>query len=120
MNPRLFIIAICCGLASQLGCSRDQSAAPSSTFSKPAKSAEAAAEFAAGLANDQCESKYRKRPFKADQHQAVLRDGTYSWGGLDVGAPGGFSALVTFREDGTAPHVEVYFSSDALAAPRLH
>jgi hypothetical protein len=70
------------------------------------------------LANDRCEAQYRKRPFTAEQHAAVLQDGLYRWGGLDVAGRGGFSALVTFRQDGSDPHVEVYFSSDALTPPR--
>jgi len=81
-------------------------------------SAQAAAKLAARLANDQCERQYRKRPFAAEQHPAVLNDDVYRWGGLDVGGVGGFSALVTFRQDGSEPHVEVYFSSDALTPPR--
>jgi hypothetical protein len=31
-----------------------------------------------------------------------------------VGAVGGLSAVVWFRQDGRDPHVEVYFSSDTL------
>jgi hypothetical protein len=73
-----------------------------------------AAELAARLANEQCEHQYRRRPFKPDQYSAVLNDGRYQWGGLDVGGVGGFSALVTFLREGSEPHVEVYFSSDAL------
>jgi len=34
------------------------------------------------------------------------------WGGLDVGAKDGYSALVTFGQDGSHPKVEVYFSTD--------
>jgi hypothetical protein len=75
-------------------------------------SAAEAAQLAAKLANDQCERQYHKRPFAAEQHSVVLEDGIYRWGGLDVGGPGGLSALVTFRRDGSEPHVEVYFSTD--------
>ena len=71
-----------------------------------------AAELAARLANDECERLYQKRPFTPDQHAAVLKDGVYRWGRLDVGGRGGFSAVVTFRADGSQPHVEVYFSTD--------
>ena len=77
-----------------------------------------AAQLAAKLANDECERLYERRPFAASQHPAVLRDGEYHWGGLDVGAPGGFSARVAFRQDGTRPTVEVYFSSDQLRPTR--
>lgn len=81
-------------------------------------SAAEAAELAARLANDRCEKQYRKRPFRAEQHPAVLKNGTYHWGGLDVGGPGGYSALVTFSQDGSQAHVEVYFSTDVLSPMR--
>jgi hypothetical protein len=77
-------------------------------------SADEAAQLAAKLANDQCDRQYRERPFSAAQHFAVLQNGMYQWGGLDVGGLGGFSALVTFRADGSEPRVEVYFSTDIL------
>jgi hypothetical protein len=106
----------------QPGCSRSSTAGaplPTTRVASQALSAGQAATLAARLANDQCERQYRKRPFTPAQHSAVLKNGVYEWGGLDVGGPGGFSALVTFRRDGSDPHVEVYFSSDALAPPRL-
>jgi len=84
-----------------------------------ALSADDAASLAARLANDQCERQYRRRPFKAEQYPAVMADGAYHWGKLDVGGKGGFSALVIFRPDGSEPHVEVYFSSDALMVRKL-
>ena len=73
-----------------------------------------ASELAARLANEQCERQYRKQPFNADQHSAVLQNGLYHWGGLDVIGVGGLSALVTFRPDGSEPHVEVYYSTDTV------
>lgn len=107
----LALIAGC--VISQPGCSR--LAAPGAghapvVASRRFLSADEAAELAARLANDQCEHLYRKRPFRAEQHSAVFQDGMYHWGGLDIGGPGGFSALVTFHQDGSDPHVEVYFS----------
>jgi hypothetical protein len=42
----------------------------------------------------------------------MLEDGVYHWGGLDVGGVGGLSASVTFRQDGSEPHVEAYYSDD--------
>jgi hypothetical protein len=72
-----------------------------------------AAQLAAKLANDACERLYQKRPFAADQHPAVLKGDQYRWGGLNVGARGGLSALVVFRPDGSHPKAEVYFSTDA-------
>ena len=75
-------------------------------------SASEAAQLAARLANEECERRFHRHPFQADQQSAILQDGEYRWGGLDVGAPKGFSALVRFREDGSKPSVEVYFSAD--------
>ena len=77
-------------------------------------SPEEAATLAARLANDQCTRQYGKHPFTPKQYLAVLQGGMYHWGGLDAGAVGGFSAQVLFQQDGSEPHVEVYFSSDAL------
>ena len=81
---------------------------------RSALSAEEASVLAARLANDQCESRYQRRPFKPGQYPAVLREGVYHWGKLDVGGHEGFSASVTFYPDGSEPHVEVYFSSDTV------
>lgn len=81
---------------------------------RQALSAADASVFAAQLANEQCERQYQRRPFQSQQYPAVLQDGVYHWGRLDIGGPGGFSALVTFHPDGSEPHVEVYFSSDTV------
>ena len=75
---------------------------------------EAAARLAASLANDECERLYRRRPFAAHQHHAKPESDGYRWGGLDVVGVNGFSALVTFRPDGSQPSVEVYYSTDRL------
>ena len=72
----------------------------------------AAAVLAAKLANDECERLHQKRPFKAEQYTAVLDGDMYRWGQLDPGAPSGLSAVVSFRADGTQPHVQLYFSTD--------
>ncbi len=84
---------------------------------KRALSADQAAHLAADLANNQCDRQYRRRPFTAEQHPVVVEDGMYRWGGLNEGAPSGLSALVTFRQDGSEPHVEVYFSTDMRMRP---
>jgi hypothetical protein len=108
-------------LVSQPGCSpaASRSAGPSPA---PAEtrllSPQEAAELAAKLANEQCEHDYRRRPFSADWYPAVLEDGVYHWGKMDVGGRGGFSAVVAFGRDGSKPHVEVFFSTDALTPPR--
>jgi hypothetical protein len=121
MISRIILLAVVAGWAiSQPGCSRPPARDSNQSHAIATQrvlSADAAAELAAKLANDRCERQYRKRPFAAQQHAAVLEDRGYRWGGLDVGGPGGLSALVTFARDGTEPHVEVYFSSDALRPP---
>jgi hypothetical protein len=71
-----------------------------------------AAQLAASLANQECERHFKRRPFQADQFVPVLEEGYYRWGRLEVGAPGGYSAMVSFREDGTNPRVQVYLSTD--------
>lgn len=111
------LMACCLGalLVLQAGCSGPTAPAssPSASQAGPhALSPAKAAQLAAQLANDECERLYRKRPFTAGQQPAVLKDGQYRWGGLKEGAPGGLSALVTFRADGSEPKVEVYFSTD--------
>jgi hypothetical protein len=117
---RAFLAVIAGGLIAQAGCAR--SASPNAGHPTPESSREVlpagkAAELAARLANEQCQRQYRSSPFKPQQHEAILQEGMYRWGGLDVGAPGGFSALVTFRQDGSEGHVEVYYSTDALKPP---
>ena len=95
-----------CLVLFQTGCSR-----------APALSSQAAAQLAAELANDECDRLHQQRPFNAAQHPAILQKGIYTWGGLDVTGPGGFSALVTFRADGSNPQVEIFFSHDILWSP---
>ena len=113
------LTAVIAGLViTKLGCARSPTHGVGQSPVATARrilSADEAAQLAAKLANDQCDRQYRKRPFSAAQHSAVLQKGMYRWGGLDVGGPGGFSALVTFRPDGSEPHVEVYFSTDVLS-----
>jgi hypothetical protein len=70
--------------------------------------------MAADLANAECERRFHRRPFRPEQYTAILESGEYRWGGLDVAARGGYSALVTFASDGSHPKVEVYFSMDML------
>ena len=79
----------------------------------------AAAVLAAKLANDECERLYKKRPFTAGQHAAVLEGEVYRWGRLDPGGTSGLSAVVIFRADGSHPKVQVYFSTDILFFPKL-
>jgi len=97
----------------EAGCSHSGVPAPAPAQARRLSSSDAA-QLAARLANDECARLYKRRPFEASQHPALLQGGQYSWGGLDPGGPGGFSAMVTFRLDGSQPKVEVYFSTDIL------
>ena len=107
------ILLVTCGAA---GCSH--SAAPPgvslATRETRALSPGAAAALAASLANDECHRVHKKRPFKAEQHAAVLLGETYRWGQLDLAGSSGLSAVVTFRADGSQPKVQVYFSTDKV------
>jgi hypothetical protein len=104
------IAVLSCLVMLEAGCSRSTALSP-----------HAAAQLAAKLANEQCDYLYKRRPFGASQHLAVLQNGTYNWGGFDAAGPGGFSALVSFRADGSEPHVDVYFSCDPpWPLPGLH
>ena len=77
-------------------------------------SADQASILAATLANDECERLYKKLPFRPEQYKAKMVDGLYHWGQLDVGAPAGLSAEVSFKPDGSDPKVKVWFSSDIM------
>jgi hypothetical protein len=106
--------AVLTSIILQAGCSGPTTPAnhvPSQTVRHVLSPTEAA-QLAAKLANDECERLYRKRPFTANQHLAVLQGDQYRWGGLNEGGRGGLSALVVFRSDGSHPKAEVYFSTD--------
>src|SRR5437899_12653671 len=63
-------------LICETGCARSSSSIAdrkSGVVERRVLSAKGAAEFAAGLANEQCERQYRRRPFKSDQYSAILR-----------------------------------------------
>ena len=112
-------VAGCCLLTALplVSCSRSpggEAGASRPSYTTHSLSASEAAQLAADLANDQCERRYHKRPFRPEQHAAVLQRGKFQWGGLDVGGPGGYSALVTFAYEGSHPKVEVYFSTDVF------
>jgi hypothetical protein len=109
----------CCSVVvviSQVGCSRSsfQAGNPQAQARAPILSRRAAADFAARLANDECERLHNKRPFAARQYEVVLESDRYRWGRLDPGGPKGLSAVVTFQIDGSQPNVQVYFSTDEL------
>jgi hypothetical protein len=113
---KVFFLIITTSVIFQTGCScspRDVGPTPQ-TISHQLLSNNEAAQLAARLANDECERRFKKHPFVAEQYPAVLRNGMYRWGGLDVGGKNGYSARVSFRQDGSEPHTEVYFSSDQL------
>lgn len=120
--PKLILAALAGWALCEAGCAR--SSGPN-TVSPPTKAQRimldnrGAAELAARLANDECARRYSRQPFAPQQHPAVLKQGMYEWGGLDVGGPSGFSAFVRFGLDGSNPQVEVYFSSDALTVEKV-
>ncbi len=110
------LAASCCLLAQVIygtGCSLRPGGAQAKTTNQVLSSNDAA-QLAAKLANDECERLYKRRPFTANLYPAVLQDAEYHWGRLDEGGPGGYSAQVTFAQDGSKPKVEVYFSTDRL------
>ena len=99
------------------GCSHSPQPTPASSrmLSHASKlTVSEAAELAARLANEECQRLYNRRPFAPGQYPARLTVDGYRWGRLDVGAPGGLSAVVLFAPDGGNPKVEVYYSTDAL------
>jgi hypothetical protein len=96
-------------------CAQSKSASPAMSHElRTVLSAEQAATLAAKLANDECERLYKRRPFVPEQYEAGFAEGLYHWGHLDVGAPAGLSAEVWFKPDGSDPHVNVWFSTDAV------
>ena len=80
----------------------------------------AASQLAAQLANDECIKRQWREAFSPSQYSAVLKDGTYHWGGLNLFAHKGISALVTFRQDGSAPHVDLYYSESIVRGELIH
>src|SRR5690349_7506560 len=94
--PTILVGALIACLVAQGGCARStgQTGQSSGPTTRRALSTEPAAVLAAQLANEQCERQYRRRPFKPEQHSAILLEGLYHWGELDVAGVGGFSAVV--------------------------
>jgi len=105
----ILLVALACS------CAQTRSASPAMPHElRTVLSAEQAATLAAKLANDECERLYKRRPFVPEQYEVRFADGLYHWGHLDVGAPAGLSAEVWFKPDGSDPHVNVWFSTDAV------
>lgn len=77
-------------------------------------SPEGAANFAANLANEECQKLCKRRPFSPGSYRATFRDNRWYWGKFDPAGVHGYSAEVSFRKDGGAAKVEVFFSSDKL------
>ena len=107
----VLLVALACS------CAPNKSASPAMPYGvRVVLSATQAATLAAKLANDECERLYKRRPFVPEQYEAGFAEGLYHWGYLDVGAPAGLSAEVWFKPDGSDPHVNVWFSTDAIPA----
>ena len=73
-----------------------------------------AASLAAQLANDECEKRFKRRPFTATSFAATYTEGRWCWGRLDPAGMKGYSAKVLFDRYGKNPEVQVYFSDDAF------
>jgi hypothetical protein len=82
-------------------------------------SPEAAAELAADIANRKCAEIYGTRPFDASTWKAYRNGDRWVWGKLDYGRPDGYSAIVSFDLDGSAPEVQVMFFEDTLRSGRI-
>jgi hypothetical protein len=87
---------------------------PQSIFGTEPLTTADAARLAATLANEECNRLYQQTPFLPEHFTPKLVEGRWVCGGLDPGGPAGFSAAVTFRQDGSTSSVHVYFSSDTL------
>jgi hypothetical protein len=111
----ILVLVIVLGGCGQSGPSDPaQADAPQATArTTPTGQVEAAAARAASLANERCKKLWDATPFRAEMHTAELRDGRWHWGKYNPAGPDGFSAEVSFREDGSDPQVRVYFSTDA-------
>jgi hypothetical protein len=53
-----------------------------------------------------------RAPFSAGMYRADLQDGRWNWGRYSPGAPGGFSAEVSFSQDGGGLKVRIHYSVD--------
>ena len=108
-HAAVLLVALTCS------CAQNNSASRATPYElRTVLSAEQAAALSARLANDECERLYKRRPFTPEQYEAKLMDGSYHWGHLDVGAPAGLSAEVSFKPDGSEPNAKVWFSTDSL------
>lgn len=76
-----------------------------------------ALELATDLANAECKEKFQVEPFDSTSYPIVFEKGRWRWGQIDPHGIGGYSAVVTFRADGSYPQVEVAFSTDSMFRP---
>ena len=74
----------------------------------------AALELAVKLANDECMRRFLQAPFHGPEYPIRLEDNRWTWGTLDVAAPGGLSAIVSFTLVGDDRTVEVFLSTDKV------
>lgn len=72
-----------------------------------------AAEFGASLANQECQRIWRHTPFEPNMYPANMENGQWLWGGYDPFGPEGFSAEVSFGQDGSGAKVQINFTTDA-------
>ena len=76
-----------------------------------------AAALGARIANAKCDSRFGEQPFKAEHYAAWFNNGRWHWGEYDPAGIDGYSAKVSFDEDGGDRKCEVYFSTDKLDLP---
>jgi hypothetical protein len=67
------------------------------------------ATVAANLANNECERLYGVRPFLPSSWAPESQGYRWSWGRIDPSGPRGYSAVVSFLPDRSAPSVQVYW-----------
>ena len=79
----------------------------------PIEDAGEAAKLAASLANQECQRIWHHTPFEPDMYPASMENGRWQWGGYDPFGPDGFSAEVTFGQDGSGAKVQINFTTDA-------
>ena len=68
----------------------------------------AASERAAALANEKCQERYGTRPFTAEDFEAIMEGGRWTWGAAGERPIDGFAVEVSFEPDGRRPAVQVH------------
>ena len=83
-----------------------------------AKSSAKAAEFAAKLANEKCQTSFGKAPFISDSYSAELIGSKWQWGKIEPPGIHGYSAEVEFNADGSEQKVRTILHTDGMRIRR--